>query len=160
MFSNFNIIHIICENFRIIVWVLYKMQLILFERVRIESHKIWNLGSSLCFSEVMLISFVMPNNTKKRHSECEMHEVHYGSDLRLYDGYGISFPSVGQRLMFVFSWAHCGSTGFSLALTVSDSRTIFFVSWQYVYILKAISNFTLLLYILFLGIGEWYYKCV
>ena len=28
------------------------------------------------------------------------------------------------------------------------------------YILKAKSNFTLLLYITFLGIGEWYLKCV
>ena len=28
------------------------------------------------------------------------------------------------------------------------------------YILKAKSNFTLLLYIHFLGIGEWYFKCV
>ena len=30
----------------------------------------------------------------------------------------------------------------------------------YIYILKAKSNFTLLLYIFFLGIGEWYFKCV
>ena len=29
-----------------------------------------------------------------------------------------------------------------------------------VFILKAKSNFTLLLYIPFLGIGEWYFKCV
>ena len=28
------------------------------------------------------------------------------------------------------------------------------------YILKAKSNFALLLYIPFLGIGEWYFKCV
>ena len=51
-----------------------------FERVKIESHKIWDLGSSLCFSEVILISFVMLNN-KKRHLEQEMHETHGGSDL-------------------------------------------------------------------------------
>ena len=31
---------------------------------------------------------------------------------------------------------------------------------KYHYILKAKSNFTLLLYIHFLGIGEWYFKCV
>ena len=31
-----------------------------------SSHKIWNLGSSLCFSEVILISFVMLKNKKKR----------------------------------------------------------------------------------------------
>ena len=30
----------------------------------------------------------------------------------------------------------------------------------YQIILKAKSNFTLLLYIPFLGIGEWYFKCV
>ena len=28
------------------------------------------------------------------------------------------------------------------------------------YILKAKSNFTLVLYIPFLGIGEWYFKCI
>ena len=28
------------------------------------------------------------------------------------------------------------------------------------YIIKAKSNFTLLSYILFMGIGEWYFKCV
>ena len=31
---------------------------------------------------------------------------------------------------------------------------------HFVNILKAKSNFTLLLYIPFLGIGEWYFKCV
>ena len=65
-----------------------------------------------------------------------MHEIHYGSDFRLHDDYGISLPSVGQRLMFsVFSWAHCGSIGaFLQLLTVREWRTIFFVSSQYVYI--------------------------
>ena len=39
-----------------------------------------------------------------------MHEIHEWSNFRLDDDYGISLPSVGQRLMFsVFSWAHCGS---------------------------------------------------
>ena len=32
--------------------------------------------------------------------------------------------------------------------------------WSIVYIFKAKSNFTLLSYIPFLGIGEWYFKCV
>ena len=27
------------------------------------------------------------------------------------DDYGMSLPSVGQRLIFVFSWAHCDSIG-------------------------------------------------
>ena len=27
-------------------------------RVKIESHKIWNLGSSLCFSKVILIALI------------------------------------------------------------------------------------------------------
>ena len=51
-----------------------------------------------------------------------MHEIHDGSDFRLRDGYGISHTSVGQRLMFVFSWAHCDSIGgwFSLALTLGE----------------------------------------
>ena len=65
-----------------------------------------------------------------------MHEIHAGPDIRLDDDYAISHPSVGQCLMFsVFSWAHCGSIGvFLKLLTVSELRTIFFVSWQYVYI--------------------------
>ena len=56
-----------------------------------------------------------------------MHEIHDGSDFRLRDGYGISHTSVGQRLMFVFSWAHCGSIEgwFSLALTLGELRTFF-----------------------------------
>ena len=45
-----------------------------------------------------------------------MHAVHDGADFRLHDNHGISLPSVGQRLVFVFSRAHCGSTvGLSLA---------------------------------------------
>ena len=65
-----------------------------------------------------------------------MHEIHYGSDFRLHDDYGISLPSVGQRLMFsVFSWARCGSIGaFLQLLTVREWGTIFFVSSQYDYI--------------------------
>ena len=63
-----------------------------------------------------------------------MHEIHDGSDIRLDDDYGVSLPSVGQGLMFsVFSQAHCGLIGVFLKLsTVSEFRTIFFVSWQYV----------------------------
>ena len=73
MLDNFNImllikkinsIHIILENFRTIPWVLCKIQLVQFERVKIESQNIWNFGSSLSFSGVILISFVMLNNNK------------------------------------------------------------------------------------------------
>ena len=64
----------------------------------------------MCFSEVILILFVMLNN-KKRHLEHEMHEIHGGSDFRTHDDYGISLSSVGQHLMFAFSLAHCGSAG-------------------------------------------------
>ena len=70
-----------------------------------------NLCTSMCFSEVILISFVMLNNKKKRHLEKEMHEIHGGSNFRPYDDYGISLPSVGQHLMFAFSLAHRGSAG-------------------------------------------------
>ena len=38
-----------------------------------------------------------------------MHEIHDGSDFRLHVDYDISLPSAGQRLIVVFSWAHCGS---------------------------------------------------
>ena len=41
----FNIIHIICEIFTTIPWVLCKIQLFLFERVKIGSHKNRHLGS-------------------------------------------------------------------------------------------------------------------
>ena len=40
-----------------------------------------------------------------------MHAIDDGGDFRLHDDHGISLPSLGQRLMFVFSLAHCGSTG-------------------------------------------------
>ena len=40
-----------------------------------------------------------------------MHAIHDGSDFRLHNDHGISLPSVGQGLILVFSWAHCGSTG-------------------------------------------------
>ena len=53
--QQFNIIRIMCENFKTIPWVLCKIQLIKFERVKIGSHKNWNLGSSLHFSEAILI---------------------------------------------------------------------------------------------------------
>ena len=71
-----------------------------------------------------------------------MHEIHDGPDFRLRECYGISDTSVGQRLMFVFSWAHYGSIGgwFSLALTLGELRTNFFVSWQYVYIFDLLSS--------------------
>ena len=39
-----------------------------------------------------------------------------------------------------------------------ENVACFFMSADY--ILKAKSNFTIILYIHFLGIGEWYFKCV
>ena len=46
-----------------------------------------------------------------------MHEILDGSDFRLHDDRGMSLQSVGQHLIFVISWAHCGLTVvFSLAL--------------------------------------------
>ena len=64
-----------------------------------------------------------------------MHETHDGLDFRLHEDYGISLLLGGQRLMFsVFSWAHCVSTGvFLKLLTVSELRTVVFVSSQHVY---------------------------
>ena len=64
-----------------------------------------------------------------------MHEIHNGSDFRPDDDYGMLLPSVGQCLIFVYSWALFGSTVFfSLALTVNELRATSFVFWQYVYI--------------------------
>ena len=45
------------------------------------------------------------------------------------------------------------------SIDVFDCR-LYVVSMNYNNILKTKSNFTLLLYIPFLGIGEWYIKCV
>ena len=67
-----------------------------------------------------------------------MLELHGGSDFRLHDDSDITLSSVGQRLVFVLSWVHCGSTFFSSALTVSELRAPFFVYWQYVYIFEPV----------------------
>ena len=62
-----------------------------------------------------------------------MHEIYDRLDFRLHEDYGISLSSVGQRLMVsVFGWAHCFSIWcFLKLLTVSELRTIVFVSSQY-----------------------------
>ena len=54
-----------------------------------------------------------------------MHEIPGGSDFRPHDDYDISPPSV--------CW------GFSLALTVSELKALFFISWQYDYIFDCFS---------------------
>ena len=54
------------ENFKTIPWLLCKIQPVKFERVKIGSHKKWNLCPSLHFSETIVISFVMLKN-EKRH---------------------------------------------------------------------------------------------
>ena len=41
-----------------------------------------------------------------------------------------------------------------------DDSVTFVSAFIIINILKAKSNFTLLLYVPFLGIGEWYFKCV
>ena len=51
-----------------------------------------------------------------------------------------------------------GCTGSSESTLVKMSN--FWKSHALAHIFKAKSNFTLLLYIPFLGIGEWYFKCV
>ena len=55
------------------------------------------------------------------------------------------------------------SLNFSTKLGKNDAYMYLFnnrVLSPYVYILKPESNFTLLLYIPFLGICEWYFECV
>ena len=59
--QNFNIIHIMCKNFRTIPLVLCNIQPFQYKRVKTESHKKWNLGLNLHFCRTILISFVMPN---------------------------------------------------------------------------------------------------
>ena len=63
--QNFNIIHIICENFRTIPLVLCNIKPFQYKRVKTESRKNWSLGLSLHFSGTILISFVMPNIIKR-----------------------------------------------------------------------------------------------
>ena len=70
----------------------------------------WNLGSILRSSgEAILISFVMLTN-EKRHF-VKKHDNRSGAGFRLNDDPSINLSSVGQCLMIVFGWAHCGSTG-------------------------------------------------
>ena len=49
-----------------------------------------NLGSILCFSKVILISFVMLNNKTTSSFGIKMHEIHGASDFRPQNDYGIS----------------------------------------------------------------------
>ena len=62
-----------------------------------------------------------------------MHEIHGRLDFRPQGDYGITLLSMGQRLMFVFSWAHWD---FSLALTVSELRVLFlFPDSKFIYLI-------------------------
>ena len=104
-----------CENFTTISWVLCKLQLILFERVKIGSHKKLEFRlkvtwKSLRFSEAILMSFAMLNN-KKTHfvlnNACNSRRL----GCRHIEVPGIKLSLVGQCMMFVFECAHRGSTG-------------------------------------------------
>ena len=44
-----------------------------------------------------------------------MHEIHDWSDIRLDDDYGISLPSIGQRLMFSLAGPTVGQLGFFIS---------------------------------------------
>ena len=59
-------------NFRTITQVLCKIQLIQFERVKIESHKNSNSHSKLCFSGITLIHLSCLTNSVIR----TLHEIH------------------------------------------------------------------------------------
>ena len=62
-------------------------------RVKIESHKKWNLGYiSLHFSEAILISFVKLNNGN-RHFVIEMHKIHGGFRRMAENGFA---PPLGN----------------------------------------------------------------
>ena len=58
--QKFNIIPIMCENFRTISLVLCNIKPFQYKRVKTESQKNCNLGLSLHFRGTILISFVMP----------------------------------------------------------------------------------------------------
>ena len=108
--QKFNIIHIICENFRTISWVLCKIQLIQFQRVKIESHKIWNLGSRLCFREVILIFLLCRTMLVDviRNKKCMKFTMGQTSDSMMTMAY--HFHRWVSAWCF-FSWAHFGLTG-------------------------------------------------
>ena len=59
----------------------------------------------------------------------------------------------------VYWISHCVCCGFDVGLFV-DQVFLALEFHIFSYILKTKSNFTLLLYIPFLSIGEWYFKCV
>ena len=82
--------------------------------------------SDLHFSEAILISFVMLNNGKRhfvKRNAWNSRWVRRQTQWRPWQ----KFSLVGHCLVFVFGWAHCGSTvgGFILALTVWEFRVIF-----------------------------------
>ena len=44
-----------------------------------------------------------------------------GSSLRHNDDPDVKLSPVGRCVTLIFGWAHCGSTWFPLALTISES---------------------------------------
>ena len=77
------------------------------QKLEFKLKMIWK---SLRFSEAILISFAMLNNEKRhfvlnnaRNSRC--------LGFRHNEDLGIKLSLLGHCLMFVFEWAHCGSTG-------------------------------------------------
>ena len=51
----------------------------------------------------------------------------------LHDDPGLKLSSMGQYLVFVFSWGHCDATVFFLTLAVCELRALFFASSKFVY---------------------------
>ena len=71
-------------------------------------------------------------NNGKHHFVIRNAYIHGGLDVRHNDDLDRKVSLVGHYLVFVFGWAHCGSTGgeFILAQTVCEFRAIFFVSLE------------------------------
>ena len=65
---KFDIIFIMSSNFRTITQVLCKIQLIQFERVKIESHKNLNSHSKMCFFWNNFNSFAMLNKLRNKNT--------------------------------------------------------------------------------------------
>ena len=95
----FTIIHIICEHFRPIPWILCKIQLLLFESVKIESLK--SRKSRLTYSGKSGFHwgnfnyFVMMSNETR---QLQMYKNNDGSCFRLNVDPGIQLLSMDQCL--------------------------------------------------------------
>ena len=111
-----------CKNFRTITQVVCKIQLVQFERVKIESRENLNSRSYFCFSRNYFNSFFMLNKLKR--CDCvirTLHEIH----VILFDG--LPVPST-----FFYSCARAFRAYMFLVLPRYLLKNVLLISaWQF-----------------------------